>query len=171
MENANRESVRLHLGAGDKYWPGGWVNVDVSGDQDVLSDIKSLDYPDSSVDEIQNIHVFEHFNRKEAIAALKEWRRVLKDGGKLVMEMPCLDKVASLIALGEKNLRLTLFALYGDPARPEPEMQHKWCWSVDEITKQLLFSGFVDVKIEQPIFHVRERDMRVIATKGDCLCQ
>jgi len=155
--------MRLHLGAGNKYWPG-WVNVDLFGDQDVTSNILDLPFDDDSVDEIQAIHVFEHIDRMKVVDALKEWRRVLKNGGKLVLEMPSLDKVIGFFKQDCNDFRMTLLALYGDPREENEYMLHKWCWSADELTKQLNASGF-SVKITQPLFHIPKRDLRCVATK------
>ena len=156
--------MRLHLGAGKKYWPG-WHNVDLEGDQDTVCDITKLPFNNDSVDEIQAIHVFEHLHRINAIDALNEWRRVLKPGGKLVLEMPCYDKIISMINSGEKNLRMTMFGLFGDPNEAGEFMGHQWCWSKDELEKQVKTCGF-DVDITDPKFHFVQRDMRCEAIKS-----
>lgn len=153
--------MRVHIGAGDKYWPG-WVNVDYDGDQDINCDITKLPFEDNSVDEIQGIHVFEHLHRMNAPKALAEWNRVLKEDGKLVLEMPCFDKVIDLINSGEKNLRMTLMALYGDPRYESEYMVHKWCWSVEELTQEMERCGFT-AQITEPNFHYKQRDFRCVS--------
>jgi ubiquinone/menaquinone biosynthesis C-methylase UbiE len=152
--------MRLHLGAGVYYWPG-FVNVDLVGDQDIVSDVKKLDLEDDSADEIHAIHILEHIHRMEADDVLKEWRRVLKKGGKLVLELPCLTKIAKLIVNGEKNMRLTLLGLYGDPREKKPYMEHKWGWSEEELGASLIEAGFRDIEFLSPVFHLEARDMRV----------
>ncbi len=47
---------------------------------------ESLDYPDDSFDRVVAVHVLEHIYPPEA--ALKEWCRVLKDGGTLSVLLP-----------------------------------------------------------------------------------
>jgi predicted SAM-dependent methyltransferase len=158
------QPVRLHLAAGDKYWPG-WVNVDLHGEQDVNSDIRSLPFESNYADEIQAHHVIEHLHRKDTGPALGEWFRVLKPDGKLVLEMPCLDKIAKLIVDGEKNQRLTLLGLFGDPRDPKPDMLHKWCYSKAELTEVLCGVGFRDIKVMEPVFHLPPRDFRIEAVK------
>lgn len=153
--------MKIHLGCGDKRWPG-FVNVDFK-DSDIDSDIRTLPFEDGSVSEIHLIHVFEHLHRMEAPEALKEWKRVLKKGGKLVMEVPCLDKVTKHLAAGSSDFNYTLFALYGDVRLTDrPEMMHKWCYSQKEIVKLLNDFGFRNIQIEEPFFHLKERDMRVV---------
>lgn len=160
---ASLKPMKVHLGCGDKLWPG-FLNIDFKN-SDFDCDIRKLNLPDSSAQEIHLIHVFEHLHRMEAESSLKDWLRVLKPGGKLVMEMPCLNKVSSMIHQGEKSLSMTLFALYGDVRLNRPEMLHKWCWSKEEITGVLKSNGFEKVTEEEPFFHFPNRDMRVIAFK------
>tara|TARA_R110000868_G_scaffold247991_3_gene504349 strand:+ start:4300 stop:4770 length:471 start_codon:yes stop_codon:yes gene_type:complete len=155
--------MRIHLGSGDKYWPG-FVNVDMIGG-DVQSDVRKLVFEDDSADEIHAIHLFEHLHRMDADSALLEWKRVLKPGGKLVLEVPCLDKIAQHIVDGNTNFAKTLFGLYGDVRLNRPEMLHQWCWSKKEIAQTLKANGFTRVEVMEPYFHFEDRDMRVIAFK------
>jgi predicted SAM-dependent methyltransferase len=155
---------RLHIGAGDKYWPG-FVNIDFDGDQDWRCDITKLKmYDDDSVDEIHGIHVFEHLNRVDAQDAVREWRRVLKPGGKLVLEMPCFDKIIGMINQGETNIRMTLWGLFGDPRYRNEHMQHRWCYSEGELADLMKELGF-DAAITEPVYHFAKRDMRCEAIK------
>ena len=158
-------STRIHLGCGDKLWPR-FINVDFDG-ADVNTDIRKLPFPDNYADEIHLIHVFEHLHRMQVDAALQEWKRVLKPGGKLAMEMPCLDKVAEFLAAGAKDLKRTLFALYGDVRLNRPEMLHQWCWSKAEIASVLANNGFVKIEHQEPFFHYPDRDLRIVAFKPE----
>src|SRR5574343_287611 len=168
----NREKVarplKLNLGCGHKHLPG-YVNVDYQNNwakkkPDLECDIRKLPYGNDSVDEIIAIHVFEHFYLWEGPLVLKEWARVLKPGGKLILELPCLNKV--LFFLGQKELVLshTLFALYGDPQYCDPAMVHKWCYSKEHLSA-LMRHEFKEVTVEAAQFHKPERDMRVVGVK------
>ena len=161
--------MRLHLGCGDKRWPG-FVNIDrnddpIMGEPDLKTDIRKMDLPDNHAEEIHAIHLFEHLPRMEADRVLNEWRRVLKPDGKLVIEIPCLDKIAQNIVNGEKNMRLTVLGLFGDPMDKKPDMLHQWCYSKHEIQTMLEGVGFRSVDIAEPKFHMAQRDMRVEAIK------
>ncbi len=157
MSYGNGRVVRVHLGAGAYYWPG-WINLDYE------TDLKNLDYDDGQVHEIHAIHLFEHFPRLEVDEYLIEWFRVLEPGGRLVMEMPSMDKIAKLIVEGEKNLRLTLLGIFGDPRDSKPLMMHGWCWQNYELQEVLTKAGF-SVEFTVPVYHIDKRDLRVIARK------
>lgn len=175
----NRESlVRLHLGCGPKHkhWDG-FINCDVLPDADVVTDIKKLPFPDEYADEIHAIHLFEHIAFWEVNKVLKEWRRVLKPGGKLVLEMPDMEKCFELF--GNQNLKfvnkrtqeripnhyIALAGIYGDPTEQRPEQRHMWGWWPDSIVPTLDGAGFRNATCMEPKFHHIHRDFRVEAIK------
>lgn len=98
------QPLRLHLGCGGQHLEG-YLNIDypqsehnlVQVKADVCADIKGLDFPLGSVDEIRLHHVFEHFNRVTALAMLIKWHKWLKIGGRLHIETP--DLIGSAKAL------------------------------------------------------------------------
>lgn len=160
----------LHLGSGRHNWPG-WVNVDQDPRADVQADIRHLGNPDNSVDRIVAVHVFEHFYRWDVPAVLAEWKRVLKPGGKLTLELPCMDKVfaylAARIKSGEPSApSFSCFALWGDPSYQSPAMCHKWGYFKADMVNVLTEAGFATVQHEEARYHFPQRDMRVTATKG-----
>lgn len=158
--------MKLHLGCGKRLWPG-FVNVDLFGEPDVRSDLKALPFGDESADEIHAIHVWEHFHIHECEAVMREWMRVLKPGGKLVLEMPCKDKVFALIRAGEERPQLVMWPFFSNPAAVKSEYDlHKWLWGLQDIAQFLAHMGFVDIKSAKPLFHQPIRDMRIIGVKG-----
>lgn len=162
------EGLKLNLGCGHKHFPG-YVNVDFENKwakkkPDVECDIRKLPYEDGTVDEVIAVHVFEHFYLWEATDILQEWARVLKPGGKLILELPCLNKVLFFLAQKELVLSHTLFALYGDPQYRDPAMVHKWCYSKEHLT-ELMKHFFSEVTPEPAQYHKPERDMRLVGIK------
>jgi ubiquinone/menaquinone biosynthesis C-methylase UbiE len=131
----------------------------------VNCDIKELPFESNYASEIQAHHVLEHLHRRDAGPALYEWYRVLKPKGKIVLEMPCLDKIAKMIVDGEKNQRLTVLGLYGDPRDPKPGMLHQWGYTIGELTELLSGIGFREIEFKEPVFHIARRDMRCEAVK------
>lgn len=165
MESAE---VRIHLGCGSKRRDG-WINVDLPGvGADVECDItERLPFPDNHADAVEAIHVFEHIALPMAGAVLTDWVRVLKPGGRLVLELPCRDKVFAFIAKGITDPRLTMWPLYGDPKTMRSEADiHKWCWSKAELAFVMQQAGLTNIESTVPQYHVPERDMRLIGVKG-----
>lgn len=156
--------MRLHLGCGKKKLEG-WINCDLH-DSDMDMDIRKLPFEDNSAEEIMAIHVCEHFYVHDILDVLREWHRVLKPGGMIALELPCLDKVIAHFLNGSPA-NMTLWPLYGDPHTHkdgEPAL-HKWCWSMISFHRLLEQAGFTEIKEETPHYHVPSRDMRFVATK------
>jgi predicted SAM-dependent methyltransferase len=93
---------KLHLGCGERYLEG-YVNIDFPETEhsvmqgmrpDVLADIRQLEYPAQSVDEVRLHHVFEHFDRATALRLLIDWREWLVPGGLLHIETPDFERSA-----------------------------------------------------------------------------
>jgi ubiquinone/menaquinone biosynthesis C-methylase UbiE len=129
-----------------------------------------LPFVEGYADEAHAYHVLEHFYRWEAPAILKDWKRVLKPGGLLVLELPCLDKIVSyyahtLIDGSRPDPRMTLWGLFGDPSYRQPAMCHRWCYSMEELAQGLELLGFVDIEVCEPLTHQPARDMRITARK------
>lgn len=160
------EKVRLNLGSGRRSIPG-YLNVDLSDDPmpDVRADVRDLSmFADGSVDECIAIHLLEHLYRWQAPEALREWCRVLRPGGRLILELPDLRK-ACLNALERIDSRAGVWGLYGDPSYRNELMVHRWGWQSSELTAELLAAGFSRVVTRDPQFHKKYRDMRIEATK------
>lgn len=180
MRKANKiapdvdDGVHLNIGCGAKMWEG-FVNIDFHGNwsgkkPDIECDVRALTLPDDYADSAYAIHVFEHFYRWEAEDVLKEWKRVLKHGGQLILELPCLDKVIGIIIRSMENKtpitdQATMWRLYGDPHYKDPHMVHRWCYPVGELIHMMKEVGFKDVHYEEPKYHVPACDMRVVGTK------
>jgi predicted SAM-dependent methyltransferase len=161
-------AVRLNLGCGKRPLDG-YVNVDLA-DADVIHDLtQPLPFDAGVADEVRAIHVFEHFYRYECEAILADWVRVLKPGGVLVLELPCLDKVIQLfnwhIQLSKPvPTNLTLWGLYGDPIYRDPAMVHRWCYSCDELGGLMEAAGLT-VSFKEATTHQPIRDMRAEGVK------
>jgi len=134
---------------------------------DIVCDVRNLSIiPSNCIDEILSVHCCEHFYITEIVDILKEWHRVLRDGGMIVCELPCWDKVKIHIANdGPENM--TRWPLYGEPRTHvdgEPAL-HKYCYSQAEFVFLLASAGFKEIETKKPLFHVPSRDMRIVAYK------
>lgn len=107
--------MKLHLGCGEKYLEG-YINIDfppskhtvVIPKADIYKDIRDLEYPENSIDEIRSHHLFEHFSRVEAIDLLLKWRRWLKPEGILRIETPDFNRCISLFRISNFYERMQL---------------------------------------------------------------
>jgi SAM-dependent methyltransferase len=174
--------VRLNLGCGDKILEG-YVNVDVAPSRagkvpDVLCDLRNLSsFASDSADEILSVHVIEHFWRWEVEGLLREWVRVLKPGGRLILECPnlisaCQALLANPDQAGQADARgrMSMWVFYGDPAWRDPLMCHRWGYSPSSLSALLEGIGLVNVRQGPAQFKMREpRDMRIVGEKPEHL--
>ena len=92
------ETIRLHLGCGHRPLPN-FINIDQDplDHVDHVLDIKDLSiFEDNSVDEIYCCGVIIYFDRFQVKDVLKEWRRVLKTGGKLRISIADFEKMVQV---------------------------------------------------------------------------
>jgi SAM-dependent methyltransferase len=172
------KTVRINLGCGDKLLPG-YINVDAASSRqgikpDVLCDIRRLNvFKSNCADIILAVHVIEHFYAWEAIPLLQEWKRVMKPGGKIVLECPNLLSACQMILANPKQAsdpgtegRFGMWPLYGDPQWQDPLMCHRWAYTPKSLQLVCQRAGFVEVQQEPAEFKLREpRDMRITGRK------
>jgi predicted SAM-dependent methyltransferase len=166
----NGDVMKIHAGCGKRILEG-WTNVDVqripgaARDPDLLCDLRSVPLPDACAEELMAIHVAEHFYPWELKdEVLPEWKRLLKPGGKLVLEMPDVMKAARNLLAGAGD-QMAMWPLYGDNTLRDPYMMHKWGWCYATIKPVLEAAGFQKVKERDPQYHGARltRDFRVEA--------
>jgi SAM-dependent methyltransferase len=173
--------MRLNVGCGRHAGLEGYTNIDVQRspkakcDPDIFADAKSIPLPDGCASEVMAIHLFEHFHFWDVPVVLAEWRRLLKPGGLLVLEMPDVRKCAkNLLRLIDgpdvKSLdSLAMYGLYGDPRDADPWMCHKWGWTPKTLRPVLKAHGFGAFKEPEPQWHAigrQLRDFRIEARKA-----
>lgn len=157
--------LKLNLGAGPRRFPG-YTSVDIDPKEaDVVADIRDLNMFDSnSADEIIAIHVIEHFYKWEVQPMLMEWRRVLRPGGKIILECPNLDFVCKAVLHGLQD-SLGMWGLYGNPDLKNEYHCHHWGYTPVSLSNELRKAGFRFPEVKPAQFKVPQRDMRVEAIK------
>ena len=104
--------VVLDLGAGESgyYIPDGkaiTVDMDESKHPDILADARDLPIEDCFADVVFASHLLEHISFRETISTLKEWIRVLKIDGRMVIIVPNLKWASKRILHPESHTSTT----------------------------------------------------------------
>lgn len=167
------QQLRLNLGAGGINYPG-YLSVDLHDHRaDIRMDICNLQaLSNNSVHEILASHVFEHLNPYHALNILKEWKRVLQPGGKLIMEMPDIEKLCARFASATTGERYGILnAIYGsvnttNQGTPDQiTSPHLFGWWPQSLWDHLTNSGYVDIQFMPEQIPHPESNLRVEARK------
>jgi GT2 family glycosyltransferase len=139
--------IKLNLGCGSKLMPG-FVNVDLyNPDAELKMDVRKLNLKDNTAQEVHAYHVLEHFSPFEVNDVLTEWCRVLKPGGKLVMEVPDILEMCKRFEESDKNERYKLLNCIYGTTMPKGVPGHLFGWYDEILSDHLYLNGFVNVNI------------------------
>ena len=153
--------LNLHLACGMDY-QSDYINIDlyptavseVAGKTeyakiDAKFDVSSIPYPDNTIDTIRALHIIEHFDFHEGVRVLKEWNRVLKPGGKLIIETPDLLGTCKRF-VEDPPFRIPLYGQFF--AHPWIAGQtHKFLFTEEQLVCNLGWAGFKNFKRISPI--------------------
>lgn len=171
--------LRLHLGCGGVRWRD-FLNVDlhphIPGQRDtsregcvadVFADMRRLELPENSIDEIFTAHTIEHFVRWEALDMLADWLRMLKPGGKVIMETADFVRcIAWLFWPGRWKRKLALTQFYGNQWDCLDFETHRYLWGARELRNALREIGYSRVTVTHRTWtHYPGRDMHICAWK------
>jgi len=124
VKQQEREFVLVNLGSGPrnalsvpayfKDWKHVRVDVDPSVEPDILADLTDLSpIPDGHADAVWASHCIEHLYEHQVMAALNEFRRIVRDDGFVCIIVPDLQSVANYVAADRMHE-----PLYDSPAGP-----------------------------------------------------
>jgi SAM-dependent methyltransferase len=167
--------MKLNIGCGGRRIPG-YTGVDAvqRPAADIVAPAHAIPLKAGSVHEILAVHLWEHFHPWQCPKVITEWKRLLRPGGVLVLELPdlvkCCQNVISGAMVGGKHPdQLGMWGLYGDPRESDPYMSHRWGWTPKTLEAFLLEHGFTDIEHQPTQWHPAgrdHRDMRITAKKA-----
>jgi len=153
---AEGQPIRFNMGCGRDRLEG-YMGVDMHSDTaDIKQDIMKLDLPQGCADEIFASHVIEHIPQHRAPEVLGKWLNTLKEGGKLVMELPDLAGLCKDFLEQEgTEQHMTAMCIFGahvDRITPETEEKgalspHLWGYTPKTLSDLCTHVGFKDIKI------------------------
>jgi len=164
--------ININLGCGPDPNPD-WIGVDAQdfGHNVVASITEILPFPDNHADQVMAIHCIEHIPKDHAPNMCREVLRILKPGGKFLVECPSLEK--TLKNFEKYDIRdqaawpLTFWSLYGPPTViDDPYQTHQWCYTGAQIESMMYNAGFGHVEELEPNFHEPLRDMAWLGVKS-----
>jgi predicted SAM-dependent methyltransferase len=124
-----------------------------------------LPVEDGAFDWAYSEHLIEHISQAQAVAWLKDVRRVVKPGGLLRLTTPDLERYAAAYAqrdepfFAEHSRRLREFGLPAMPTRRAFMLNqifqfwgHRWIYDFDELVHVLVQAGFAADAVERRAF-------------------
>lgn len=148
---------RLNIGCGRMVLDG-YVNVDMvlspkapRAPEKLGVDMRYIDqhFSEGVFDEVLALHVIEHVYRWEVEQMLLGWRRVMRPGGRLIIEAPDIVKCARNLLAGTKD-QLCMWGFYGDPGHEDEFMCHRWGWTSATLAPVLTSCGFGKLRLDLP---------------------
>jgi len=143
--------VRLNLGCGNKALPG-YVNVDIFDAPHINEkfDLYDVPYNDNTIEAIYSEHSLEHVPAVRAYQAIKEWYRVLRPGGELLLRIPNFERCCQeyINASDDQSRQWYKYTIYGLQThqfnnQPDEAEIHRYGFSPNEIKGLLEKEGFV----------------------------
>ena len=177
-----KKNYNLHIGCGHDYLDD-FLNIDASKEAkaDIYMDMRDLNKYciSGSVNLIKMIHVLSYLRYWEAIDFLTVCYQLLKEDGKIIIEIPDIHKLSHEIVNIRSIEKLTdikmyfecLRAIYAFNMKQIEQKKHfttyAFGWSAIHLEYELKKIGFKSVNILTPICHDKLpwRDFRIEAKK------
>jgi predicted SAM-dependent methyltransferase len=152
--------MKLNLGCGSQLLEG-YLNCDLYNPlAELKCDAKKLPFDDNSIEEIYSFHLIEHFDFHEAFVVLKEWYRVLQEGGKLYIETPDLLGTCKRFINSEYNDQVNLYGqLFAIPWVPGEI--HKFLYTETQLIWTLETCGFKNLKVHPALRWIGLEDINL----------
>jgi len=86
-----KQPLLLDIGAGGYSSDDKFTSVDLVTECDIKASMDAIPLPDGCVEGIFSSNALEHIGKHQIIPTLREWRRLLKPGGKIQLVLPDLE--------------------------------------------------------------------------------
>lgn len=171
-----QRELKLNLGCGPMHLDG-YINIDADprACADFYLSFSELGdaFASGSAKEILMIHSLSYLNLWQARDFFRVAQRLLAPGGKLVIELPSIEKCAEHLLRCQGDLSEYLEAVRGIYAFDLTEITNKtdftpysFGWSAWHLEQELREAGFSGIVVAEPQFHEQPwRDIRVEASK------
>lgn len=171
------QPLKLNLGSGGKRYKD-YINCDLfnaDGVDEVFS-LHDIPYADSTIQAIHSEHALEHLPQVEALAALREWHRVLIPGGEVHLQMPdlrsCCHKYIEAVEKGDKRLqdwyKWTIYGRQVTEGEIDRGQFHQTGFTLPEIKRELEDAGFViDYGFNYDGYDTPSLEVRALKARGE----
>lgn len=138
--------VKYHLGCGGDIKQG-YINVDAyNRSANIICDL--ITHKMSKCDLIESHHVFEHFGYVDSMFLIIKWTLSLNVGGKLVIDVPDVQRIVACSAGNIQKERAAMRLLYGS------QEDKRWAYHINGWTPELLKEtlktmGYVDIEFDR----------------------
>ncbi|MBM2814872.1 MAG: hypothetical protein HW421_1634 [Ignavibacteria bacterium] len=98
----------------------GFLNIDLysSNPKVIGMDVRHLGLPDNCADGILASDILEHFSHRETGQVLREWNRVLKPGGEILIRCPSLKLQTEAYMSGVWDADVASYMIFGGQTNP-----------------------------------------------------
>jgi SAM-dependent methyltransferase len=136
------EMVRRNKTTVDNYYKFPFRQNKGNNVADVLMDVRKLKFENDSVSEILCVNLIDHMRKEEFVTTLQEWKRVLRVGGTLIIDIDDRAKQAEILVSAETNeeVEWALRLIYCDHVREG--RTHLWGYTPEYLKQILVNAGF-----------------------------
>lgn len=178
-----KSDINLHLASGHNYLKN-YINIDINrcARVDINMDVRKIKkyFRKNSVNSVMTLHFLSYLRFWEAQIFLKDCYDILKEGGKIIIEIPDISKIAKNISSisslegDEKNYSDYLEmmrAIYAFDMEQHKNREHfstyAFGWSAMHLKHEMEKIGFKNIEILEPCYHGNfvNRDFRLEAGK------
>lgn len=123
--------MRVNLASGQRPFDSPWVNVDIREQGyalDILADVTNLPGEINNCEAMAALHVVEHIEMSKVPDLFKHWNDRLRDGGKLLVQVPDMDALIEARQQGRIDDYIFNVNVYGAYQTSITDL-HRWSYT------------------------------------------